>query len=476
MTDLAPGLREFVDLLRRDPVFVSPPGAVGPIVVARAPGRLDVMGGISDYSGGLVLQWPILEAAFAAARLVDESAAVVSVSSLPEDDASPARTFSIPADELLSLADSGYDVARARFAREADDHWAAYLAGVLVVLAREKGVRLAGGLRLLLRSEVPEGKGVSSSAAIEVASMRAVAGALGVEIDGVELAKLCQKVENLVVGAPCGLMDQMTSAVGRQDQLLALLCQPARILGFVHPPDSLRFWGIDSGLRHAVTGADYSGVRTAAFMGYRVLAHHLGLPGAPGPDGVVSVDDSRWHGYLANIDAQEFDRHLAPLLPDSIVGDEFLRCYGGTTDPVTRVDPARSYRLVEPTRHPVLEHARVRRFADLLEHARDADDLAALGRLMYESHESYSACGLGSDGTDRLVELVREAGPASGLYGAKITGGGSGGTVAILGGAGAGPAVHEVADRYARETGREARVFSGSSPGACEVDLLRLPA
>ena len=64
---------------------------------------------------------------------------------------------------------------------------------------------------------------------------------------------------------------------------------------------------------------------------------------------------------------------------------------------------------------------------------------------MYESHASYSACGLGSDGTDRLVALAREAGPARGIYGAKITGGGSGGTVALLADAAAGGTVRAIA-------------------------------
>lgn len=85
---------------------------------------------------------------------------------------------------------------------------------------------------------------------------------------------------------------------------------------------------------------------------------------------------------------------------------------------------------------------------------------------MYQAHASYSACGLGSVGTDRLVELVREAGSDSGLYGAKITGGGSGGTVAIFGLAGADDAVQKIANRYADETEREPYIFSGSSPGA----------
>jgi L-arabinokinase len=94
------------------------------------------------------------------------------------------------------------------------------------------------------------------------------------------------------------------------------------------------------------------------------------------------------------------------------------------------------------------------------------DALAEMGRLMVESHRSYSACGLGSEGTDRLVGLVLESGPASGLFGAKITGGGSGGTVAVLGRADAGASVEAVAARYRAETGHPATVFTGSSPGA----------
>ena len=93
---------------------------------------------------------------------------------------------------------------------------------------------------------------------------------------------------------------------------------------------------------------------------------------------------------------------------------------------------------------------------------------------MYESHASYSACGLGSDGTDRLVALARGAGPACGVYGAKITGGGSGGTVALLADAAAGDAVRAIASRYAGETGRDAYVFEGSSPGAARIGAIRL--
>ena len=107
--------------------------------------------------------------------------------------------------------------------------------------------------------------------------------------------------------------------------------------------------------------------------------------------------------------------------------------------------------------------------------AASADARAELGELMYASHASYSACGLGSDGTDRLVELVREAAARRpGIYGAKITGGGSGGTVAVLAAAGRRAVVDAIADRYRSETGRQTTVFSHSSNGARATGVARI--
>ena len=112
------------------------------------------------------------------------------------------------------------------------------------------------------------------------------------------------------------------------------------------------------------------------------------------------------------------------------------------------------------------ENARVERFAELLDSLVSVPANALeLGRLMAESHASYSACGLGSLGTDRLVDMVRAAGVSRGLFGAKITGGGSGGTIAVLGTAAAEHAVREIAARYEEESGCVAEVFSGSGPG-----------
>ncbi|MDQ2667923.1 MAG: hypothetical protein M3Z05_18195 [Gemmatimonadota bacterium] len=133
---------------------------------------------------------------------------------------------------------------------------------------------------------------------------------------------------------------------------------------------------------------------------------------------------------------------------------------------MTTVDPARLYPVRVATAHPVHENARVERFTELLHSlASSPQNVHELGQLMLASHLSYNACGLGSDGTDRLVAMVADARAAHGLYGAKITGGGSGGTVAILAANDAEPAVRALASRYAEETGRRAEVFAGSGPG-----------
>ncbi|HEY7236215.1 MAG TPA: hypothetical protein VH539_18795 [Gemmatimonadaceae bacterium] len=444
-----------------------------PTYVARAPGRLDVMGGIADYSGSLVLELP----------LECSTAAILQTQSAPRLEVASRRGgrwdfLSIELPPLLVHEGTLNTSAKlaAWFARHESERWASYIVGVVQCFlqrAARDGRPVPVGIRIVVDSSVPEGRGVSSSAALEVAVAAAVAAACGVTMAATEVASLCQAVENDVVGAPCGIMDQMTSACGRRDALLRLRCQPGTIEGHIAIPDGYRFYGIDSGISHAVAGADYGTVRTAAFMGYRILAARAGLP--HGRDGVRHlVDDRRWHGYLANVSELEFAT-LASELPARMSGAEFLRQYEGITDPVTVVRPERHYPVLRASEHPVRENARVSRFADLLgDLARRAGAALEMGRLMYESHASYSACGLGSDGTDRLVDLVAAAGPEHGLFGAKITGGGSGGTVAVFGASDAEQFVRDVANRYAAETGRLARVFTESGPGAEETGVLRI--
>jgi L-arabinokinase len=166
------------------------------VFVARAPGRLDVMGGIADYSGALVLQWPIREATrVALLPWPERRLSITSVGGGIE------RRCNVPLD-LIADAHRPYDDVRAWFAGDPARHWAAYVAGVFHVLSREHGVHFRNGAAILIESDVPEGKGVSSSAAIEAATMEAVVAAWGVAIEPRMRAVRCQQAENLIVGAP----------------------------------------------------------------------------------------------------------------------------------------------------------------------------------------------------------------------------------------------------------------------------------
>ena len=441
------------------------------LIVTRAPGRLDVMGGIADYSGSLVLQLPI-QAAVHVALQRNESRRL-RIASLPDASGSHARLFEMELSEIRQFRD--YESARTRFAADFESHWAAYVAGALLVLSLERNCVFEDGISILIKSAVPEGKGVSSSAALEVASMQGLAAAYETKICARELALLCQQAENLVVGAPCGVMDQMTASCGEANHLLELLCQPADLQGVVAFPEELEVWGLDSGIRHSISGSDYRTVRTAAFMGYRIIADRAGLEVRPAESpGHLQIDDPKWKGYLANFTLEEFETQYATILPAQMSGAEFLKVYGGITDGVTEVDPGRDYPVLAATRHPVYENARVRSFAEILRGGQAVDHARVLGDLMYQSHESYSQCGLGSDGTDRIVDLVRRSAGGD-LYGAKITGGGSGGTVAILGRRGS-DEIKMIAARYREETGYEPTVISGSSPGANTFGYLKLQA
>jgi galactokinase len=478
----SPDLAYFTPALRRlhalrddacgaaDDLFVA--GAAR--FVARAPGRLDVMGGIADYSGALVLQLP-LDVATTALVLPREEPTIEIVS---RRDGTPAR-FTISLDELLHGALRAPEPLAAYFAAHEEDRWAAYVVGVVHACLLRGGAAprgRVGGFRLLIESDVPEGKGVSSSAALEVACLSAIAARYDIAMDGEEIANASQWAENHIAGAPCGIMDQMTSACGRRDRLLRLRCQPDRVEGHLAIPAGFRFYGIDSGIRHAVTGSDYGTVRTAAFMGYRIVADLAGLPASLDASS-VRTGDTRWHGYLANLTPAELETRFLPHLPERMRGAEFLGRYHGITDVATRVQPDRQYAVRQATVHPVYENARVARFAELLGGLRAGADAAAreMGALMLQSHVSYGACGLGSGGTDRLVEMVAAAGPKRGLFGAKITGGGSGGTVAVFGTGDAEALVREMAQRYSAETGRVAEVFTRSGPGAEELGVLELP-
>ena len=157
-----PDVQAFIDLLNNPS---SPAGelfnAESDVIVSRAPGRLDLMGGIADYSGSLVLEFPIAEATFAAVQLNAERRLKM-VTMLDEEPLY--SSFTMP----LGVFDGPVDYLAARkfFRSGAGTHWAAYVAGVFLVLMRERKVNFTSGANILISSRVPLGKGVSSSAAL----------------------------------------------------------------------------------------------------------------------------------------------------------------------------------------------------------------------------------------------------------------------------------------------------------------------
>src|SRR5262245_7466039 len=301
------------------------------LVLTRSPGRLDVMGGIADYSGSLVLQLPTLESTLVA--LQRDRSRLISMISLAGAPGEQSLKFDMPLEVLEDgRGPVSYDAARDYFTGDPSRHWSSYVAGAFLVLMRERHVTFSEGARILIASNLPQGKGVSSSAAIEVAVMKAIASSFDLSIYDHDLALLCQKVENSVVGAPCGIMDQMTAVCGEAGKLVALLCQPAVLQGMISIPDDVSVWGLDSGLRHSVSGAMYSSVRVGAFMGYRMIADQVGLPVSASHGGPVTIDDPKWGGYLANIDPSEFGQRYLASLPVVMSGSEFISRYEGTTD------------------------------------------------------------------------------------------------------------------------------------------------
>jgi L-arabinokinase len=348
-----------------------------------APGRLDLLGGVADYSGALVLELPT--------RL--ETTVV-----LEPADAFVVGPVSLSVTELADLAHLPYPEVRR--ALESAPRWAHYVVGVALVLVRH-GVIDPPRARVVVSSDVPQSVGVSSSAALEVATARALGAGV---VDPLRLAALCQEAENHVVGAPCGIMDQVTVAVGEPGAILPILCRPASVRSPIRLPPEVEVVGWPTGAEHDVSGAPYRRARAAAFMGKRIVEDTLG----------------RTWSWVS-----ELPRRAVDDLPESIVGAEFLDRWGGTDDDVTSVDSAETYPVRAATRFGVEEHARTERAVEYLERG----DVAALGALLAASHAGYDAMGLGHPAATAVVEHAVDR---TGVHGARSSGGGCGGAVVVL--------------------------------------------
>ena len=408
----------------------------GEVIQASAPGRMDVMGGVADYSGSLLLQMPISERTTISLAWRKDS--IVRVYSASAEEHGSIALIEVDLKNFVSAATPDYTAIRNEIKKIPGGDWGAYVVGCFVILIYHKFIPIQGA-DIFVESDVPIGKGVSSSAALEVATMSALKKLYSFKIGKLELPILAQKVENLIVGAPCGLMDQVSSYLGEKDKLLPIICQPAEVFDTVGIPAGVRFVGIDSDVKHSVAGAHYSNVRAAAFTGYTIIAR---MNGVAFEDLENAANTGEWDklpykGYLANISVDDFEKKYQHELPEEITGKDFLSKYKISIDKVTTIDSNETYKIKKCAAHPVYENDRLVKFKAILMNVEKGEKLttemlAELGQYMYESHLSYSQCGLGNEFTDEIVEMVIKSGYASGVYGAKITGGGSGGTVCIL--------------------------------------------
>ncbi|MGA3324859.1 MAG: galactokinase family protein [Terriglobia bacterium] len=434
-----------------------------PVFISRCPGRLDLMGGNVDYTGGLVFQSTIREATWGAVQLRDDRRVVFWNPQMAERGWQERVEF-----ELDALTDEA--TVRRMVNAGPRVRWTAYTLGNFYLLAQRYPHAVKTGANVYLQSEVPLNKGVSSSAAVEVAVMKSAACAYGIDLHGIELAQACQWVENVIAESACGIMDQAAATLGDEDYVLPLLCQPCQPFPLVRLPEALHCWAIDSGVSHAVTGIEYEAARAASFMGYKLICDWEGLPVTPDANGrIPRFTDPRWRGYLSELTPSVFRSKYELRLPERMPGNEFLRAGQFHPDPFTTVRPEIQYRVRDCTRYSVEENQRIQLFVELARGAAAQPSECAyrlMGDLMYQSHYSYSECGLGNEVTDLLVDLARAQGAGAGLYGAKITGGGAGGAVAILGRRDAQEAFQKVVRAYGQARHIDPYVMVGSSMGA----------
>ena len=379
------------------------------IHVARAPGRLDLMGGNDDYTGGMVFEATICEATWAAVQVRRDGRIVLVNPQLRAHGWQCQVEFSL--DDLSSEAQ-----VRELVNRDPQIRWTAYVLGLFYWLRHEWPEGVRHGATVYIESDVPLNKGVSSSAAIEVAVMKAAACAYGMPLAGVELAEACQWAENCIAESACGIMDQIAVVLGDVGCVLPLVCQPCLPQALVRLPADLVCWAVDSGVSHAVTGIEYEAARAAAFMGYKLICDWENVPVRLDESSrIPRYTDDRFAGYLANLPPSLFRERYETRLPERMSGADYLHIAQTHVDPFTKARPDVAYAVRACTRYAVEENQRVRLFAELARRADDADVRGAaelMGELMCQSHYAYTETGLGNEATDLLVQLAREQGPA----------------------------------------------------------------
>jgi galactokinase len=360
-----------------------------------APGRVNLIGEHTDYAEGFVMPAAIDFATLAAISPRRDGKIVIFSENFSEQ-----REF-----DAASLPGTP------------SHHWSDYPLGVLAILAGQ-GHKIPA-FSLSLWGDVPPGSGLSSSAALEVATASAVTSLLGVQYPGPILARLCQRAENEFVGSSCGIMDQFISANAVHDHALLLDCRDLTFR-LAPIPAHVALVIANTMVKHAVTGGEYTSRRAQVEEAAAVIARHR---------------------------------------PEV----RFLR--DATLDDLARWGSEMSPEAMKRARHVISENLRTVAAADALIH----NDLKELGRLMAEAHRSYSQDFEASCAeADAMVELAQDL---PGLIGARLTGGGFGGcTVNLVERQHAPAFARSLAERYRSRTGIQPQIhICHASGGAHRV-------
>ena len=220
-----------------------------PTWVARAPGRVNLIGDHTDYNGGFVLPMAIDRAVWIALR--------------PRDDGEVhAHSLDFGEDARFAIADD----------QRGRDGWVEYVRGVAWAL-RDDGARLARGWDGVVAGDVPLGAGLSSSAALELAAARAFAATSGLRWEPVRMAQLAQRAENRWVGVNCGIMDQLISAAGHAGSALLIDCRSLETRAVPMPADSAVVV-LDTATRRGLVDSLYNERRAQC----EAVARHFGVP------------------------------------------------------------------------------------------------------------------------------------------------------------------------------------------------------
>ncbi len=354
--------------------------------VAAAPGRVNLIGEHTDYNAGFVFPLAIERYVVTAAARPVAGAATDWV-----------RVHS-------TLLDKGAEFSQIKLEPERRD-WTSYIRGTFAGIL-QRGMA-PGALDVLVDSNVPLGGGLSSSAALEVATATLLEAVTGQALDPVDKARLCQQAEHIYAGMPCGIMDQFSSALGEAGKLLLIDCRSETAELVALDDADVAVLVINSNVKHELTGSEYPERRAACEQAAKLL-------------GVTALRD------VPPVLLEEQKQKLDLLL----------------------------YRRA---RHVVTENERTVKAAEALQ----AGDWATLGELMYASHLSLkNDYEVSCPELDALVEIAGEIGAEGGVVGSRMTGGGFGGSTVSLVARGR---EREIAARigaeYERRVGRAATAF-----------------